>query len=223
MTALRPRLFLLLLPALLLLAVSPAQAQPAEQPSFTAEAISDSLFARMQGRSWPQECTLSRSELCCLHVLHYDLDGHVRRGELVCNVAIAADLLDIFRALYEARYPIGSLRLIDDFDADDNRSMAANNSSCFCYRRIAGSQRLSRHSLGLAVDINPLYNPWVRTVNGRTRVAPVEGTPYADRKAPFPCKLTATDLCTRLFLEHGFTWGGTWKNSKDYQHFEKSL
>lgn len=210
-----------LLLAAILLSVLPAQAQNDISSAFVSEEISDSLFARMQGRSYPEGCTVPRSDLRYLRVLHYDLDGEVQTGEMVCNKAIAADLLAIFRALYDAQYPIGEMRLIDDYDADDNRSMAANNTSCFCYRRIAGSKRLSKHSLGMAVDINPLYNPWVRTVNGRIVVAPVEATPYADRKAAFPCKLTQGDLCTHLFIQYGFRWGGNWKNSKDYQHFEK--
>ena len=212
----------LLLLVVVWMAVLPLAAQQSRlDEAFTASVIPDSVFVRMQGHSYPEGCTLPRTDLRYLRVLHYDLDGEVQMGEMVCNKAIADDLLTIFRALYDAGYPIGQMRLIDDYDADDNRSMAANNTSCFCYRRIAGSTRLSKHSLGMAVDINPLYNPWVRTVKGRIVVAPAEATPYADRKAIFPCKLTASDLCTHLFLQHGFHWGGFWKNSKDYQHFEK--
>ena len=189
--------------------------------SFAVHDIDSTVFARMQGRSYPADCTVPLSDLRYLQVLHYDLQGTVCRGEMVCHKDIASDLLAIFRALYEARYPIGQMRLIDDYDADDEQSMTANNTSCFCYRRIAGSARLSRHSMGMAVDINPLYNPWVHTVNGHTVVSPAAAAPYADRSGSFPCKLTADDLCTRLFLEHGFRWGGRWKSSKDYQHFEK--
>ena len=187
------------------------------QEGFAIDTISDALMQRMQGRSMPEGCTVSRHELRHITLLHYDLEGHVQKGELVCNRRIAADLLSIFRQLYQQRYPIGSVRLIDDFDADDERSMQANNTSCFCFRTVAGSAKLSKHAQGMAIDINPLFNPCVK---GR-RVQPANGTPYVDRRKAFKCKITTNDLCYRLFVAHGFRWGGAWNSLKDYQHFEK--
>ena len=114
------------------------------------------------------------------------------------------------------------MRLIDDYGADDARSMAANNTSCFCYRRVAGSTALSKHSRGMAVDVNPLYNPCVYVRSGR--VLPPEGRAYAhgrDRRKDIPGKIDATDLCYRLFVSRGFRWGGAWRILKDYHHFEK--
>ena len=176
----------------------------------------------MQGRSYPEGCTVARSELRYVRVLYYGFDGLEHTGELVCNEAIANDLLDIFRQLYEARYPIESIRLIDDFEGDDERSMRANNTSCFCYRKVNGTKRLSKHAQGLAIDINPLYNPCVRhLIDGRQRVEPTTARAYADRSRPFVHKIRRGDLCHRLFLRHGFRWGGDWRNPKDYQHFEK--
>lgn len=189
---------------------------------FVAEAISDSIFHCMQGNSYRDGCPVSRDSLCYLRVLHRDAIGTIRMGELVCHVAISEDLLQIFRALYEAAYPIERMRLIDLYAGDDERSMAANNTSGFNYRRIAGSQKLSSHSLGLAVDVNPLYNPYVRWRNdGSLMVSPQAGRPYANRSATFLYKIERDDLCHRLFRQHGFQWGGGWKRVKDYQHFEK--
>ncbi len=189
---------------------------------FRADTISDAVFSRMAGKSYPEGCPVSRGDLRILSILHYDADGRVKHGEMVCNKAIARDLLDIFRSLYEARYPIERMSLIDDYDADDERSMTANNTSCFCFRQIAGSKRLSKHAQGLAVDINPLYNPCVRKhKDGSTSVQPAVGTGYADRRRPSPYKVERGDLCYRLFVEHGFQWGGAWKSVKDYQHFER--
>jgi hypothetical protein len=100
--------------------------------------------------------------------------------------------------------------------------MTANNTSCFCYRKIAGSPRLSKHSLGLAIDINPLQNPCVkRRKDGTLFIQPQAGRQYANRQKNHPYKITKGDLCYRLFLAHGFSWGGNWRSSKDYQHFEK--
>ncbi len=189
---------------------------------FSVHEIPDSIWTRMLGRSYPLGCELQRSDLRYLELSYVDFEGQDHVGQMVCNKQIADDLLYIFRRLYEARYPIASMRLIDDFDADDSRSMAANNTSCFCYRHIAGSKTLSKHSRGMAVDVNPLYNPCVYVRSGR--VLPPEGKVYAhdrDRRKDIPGKLDATDLCYRLFHSRGFRWGGAWRTLKDYQHFEK--
>ena len=201
----------------LLLRLLPLQAQV-----FTAQDIPDSIWVRMQGRSYPQECGIARSELRYLELSHYDFNGEEHIGQMVCNRQIADDLLYIFRKLYETEYPIGRMRLIDDYDASDQLSMADNNTSCFCYRRIAGSKTLSKHSTGMAVDVNPLYNPCLYVRSGR--VLPPEGKPYArdrDRRKDIPGKIDTADLCYRLFLSRGFRWGGSWRSLKDYQHFEK--
>ena len=100
--------------------------------------------------------------------------------------------------------------------------MAANNTTCFNYRTVAGSSKLSAHSLGKAVDINPLYNPCVKTRHGHTTIQPARGKAYTDRNRKFNYKIDRQDLCYRLFRQHGFTWGGDWRSLKDYQHFEKT-
>lgn len=185
--------------------------------------IDDMVYARIKGKSYKEGCRIPLSELRYLTVLHYDGDGNVKRGELICNKAIAEDLLDIFQNLYNAKYAIERVALIDDYDADDAKSMAANNTSCFNYREVAGSKKLSNHALGRAIDINPLYNPMVKVTKGSTRVSPEEGRPYANRsKKEIPYKIDRTDLCYKEFIAHGFKWGGNWKSKKDYQHFEKA-
>ena len=189
---------------------------------FAVEGISDSLWARMQGVSVPEGAAIQRSELRHLRIRHVDFEGKEHNGELVCNASIADDLLDIFRQLYEARYPIASVRLIDDFGADDETSMRANNTSCFCWRNVAGSTKPSKHSLGIAIDINPLQNPCVRTKRDGTRVVqPSTAGRYVNRNRPFAGRITSSDLAYRLFTSHGFRWGGSWRSLKDYQHFEK--
>ena len=111
--------------------------------------------------------------------------------------------------------------LPDEYDADDEQQMRANNTSSFCYRVVAGSKTLSKHARGLAVDINTLYNPYVKKrADGSLYVQPSTARPYADRTKNFPCKIDKTDLCYRLFIEQGFKWGGSWRTVKDYQHFE---
>lgn len=184
--------------------------------------VSDAVFARMRGKSYKQNCTIARSSLRYLHLLHRNAEGRPQLGEMVCDAAIAADLVAIFRELYQKGYRIERMVLVDEYGADDERSMTANNTTCFNYRTITGSKRLSYHSRGRAVDINPLYNPMVRTHSDGTRsVSPKRGKRYADRSLDFRYKISRTDLCYRLFTARGFRWGGAWKQSKDYQHFEK--
>ena len=194
----------------------------ANAQTFTIDTISDAVFQRMQGKSYKKDCTVPRSELRYLRLSHYDSQGKEHVGELVCNKKISSDLKEIFKELYQQKYPIERMRLIDDYDADDERSMQANNTSCFNFRTIAGSKKLSKHSLGMAIDINPLYNPYVkRSKDGKLLVQPANARKYSDRSKRWNYKLEKGDLCYRLFIKHGFKWGGSWTNSKDYQHFER--
>lgn len=145
-------------------------------------------------------------------------------GELICNKGIAQDLIEIFYELYCNAYRIEQVHLIDEYGGDDIASMEDNNTSCFNYRPVEGTATLSKHALGLAIDINPLYNPYVAdNKDGGIRVSPETAKAYADRTAAFPYKIDEADICYRLFKEHGFTWGGNWKSLKDYQHFQKVL
>lgn len=184
---------------------------------FYVSKIDDEIFARIKGKSFKDDCTLPREDLRYLHVLHKDLEGNTHEGEMICNVYIAYDVLDIFMKLYDANYPIEKIRLVDEYDADDETSMRDNNSSSFNFRFISHTTKISKHGLGLAVDINTLYNPYV---NKKQEVEPATAGAYIDRTKDFPYKIDTHDLCYKLFTEHGFEWGGHWKNVKDYQHFE---
>lgn len=196
-----------------------AQETAAEDAFYITE-ITDDIFARMKGKSFKDDCTLPREDLRYLHVLHVDTEGNTHEGEMVVNYHIAEDVLEILKELYEAGYPIERMRLVDEYGADDETSMRDNNSSSFNFRFISHTTRVSKHGLGLAVDINTLYNPYTKVVDGKRIVEPATGEPYLDRDADFPYKITEDDLCCRLFLEHGFEWGGHWSDRKDYQHFE---
>lgn len=191
---------------------------------FQQQAVSESVFARIKGKSYKAHCPLPLTDLRYVKVLHCNAEGKPQLGELLCHKNIATDLVDIFKNLYKAHYRIERMILIDAYGADDERSMSANNTTCFNFRYVAGTQRLSNHSKGCAIDINPLYNPYVkRSKNGVLHVSPASARPYADRSKKFAYKIDTTDLCYREFIRHGFVWGGAWKRSKDYQHFEKKI
>ena len=189
--------------------------------NFFISEIPDVIFNKMYGKSYKADCTVSRSDLRYVHILHVGFDGQTHEGELVVNKQIADDVLDIFTELYKAGYQIEKVRLIDEYDADDNASMSDNNTSSFNFRFVPHTTKISKHGKGMAIDINTLYNPYTPRVNGKISVEPANATPYVDREQDFPHKIDHNDLCYKLFTEHGFTWGGDWINSKDYQHFEK--
>lgn len=188
---------------------------------FVCMEIPDSVFSFMKGRSYKEGSTVSRNDLRYLIVLHRNLEGQAVVGELVVNKKISADILEIMRELYEASYPIEQMRLVDYYEGNDEQSMAANNSSAFNWRTQTGSSaKISKHATGMAIDINPLYNPYYRFPYVNETVSP-GGDLYMDRMWEFPFKIDEDDDCYRIFTEHGFKWGGSWNSLRDYQHFEK--
>lgn len=213
------------------------------QEGFYYEPLSDEIKNRIRGISYPvskseassldilnpntlkddQSPAISYDDLYYLSVMHYDFNGNVQTGELICNKGIVKDLVEIFYELYLNEYQIEKIRLVDEYLGDDESSMEDNNTSCFNFRTVPNSNSMSKHALGCAIDINPFYNPYIVTnrAEGTTTVSPAGSDAYADRSASFEHKIDTDDLCYKLFKEHGFEWGGSWKNSKDYQHFQK--
>lgn len=216
------------------------------QDGFYYEPLNEEIKAKITGISYPVSSSeaaasavpvinileddvvpaVSYDDLRYLSVLYYDFNGEVQSGELICNKGIADDLMEIFYELYLNEYQIGKIRLVDEYQADDTASITDNNTSCFNYRVVDGTTSLSKHALGCAIDINPFYNPYVvfnKDGSGETYISPPGSEIYVDRTKDFPYKIDETDLCYKLFKEHGFTWGGNWNSCKDYQHFQKVL
>lgn len=194
---------------------------------FYYEPLSSELIDKITGCSYPvledgETIEISYEDLSYLVVQYVGFDYESHQGEIICNKAIAPDLVEIFYELYRNEYQIESIALIEEYNGDDLASCTANNTSCFNYRKAVGSNSLSKHALGLAIDINPFYNPYVTyNKDGSENVYPETAADYADRSKNFPYKIDENDLCYKLFKEHGFTWGGHWNSLKDYQHFQK--
>ncbi len=190
---------------------------------FTYKKISSTMKSKMRGKSYPKSgAGISFSELREVTVRYYNFSGKSKKGTLIVNKKIALKTAKIFYELYRIKYPIQRIRPVDVYNADDTRSMEANNTSAFNYRKIAGSTKLSMHSRGLAIDINPRINPCVR--NGK--VDPVNGKVYQKRSVK-KCKgkykkymIQRNDRVYKIFKKYGFKWGGDWHSLKDYQHFE---
>jgi hypothetical protein len=171
---------------------------------------------RMTGVSWRRGCPVGLGNLRLLSLSHWGFDGRVHRGRLVVHRDFAAGMLRTMRRLYRLRFPIRQMRLVDAYGADDRASMAADNTSAFNCRFVAGQPGTwSQHAYGRAIDINPVENPYV----SGDHVSPPAGKPYADRTKNEPGMIHDGDSTVRAFAEQGWEWGGNWSPAKDYQHF----
>lgn len=189
---------------------------------FTYQNLDEEVIRRIRGKSYKKGAKISFGELRYLKMRYVDFDGNVQDGEMIVNKKIAKKTLKVFYRLYKIAYPIQKMKLIDEYGADDEESMADNNTSAFNYRKVANSNKLSNHSLGLAIDINPRINPYITSYG----IAPANSKVYRVREVS-KCRgkykdymIHKGDRVYKIFKKYGFSWGGDWKHSKDYQHFE---
>lgn len=190
---------------------------------FSYQKLPGQVKKKIKGVSFHKNSYITYSDLRYVKVKYYNFNGKIKSGELIVNKKIAEKTVKIFYELFQIKYPIQRMRLIDDYQADDEKSMAANNTSSFNFRKVAGTNRLSKHAMGLAIDINPRINPYI---NSKGVLAPQNGKAYKERDVK-KCKgkyagymIQKNSQITKIFKKYGFSWGGDWKYSKDYQHFE---
>ena len=189
----------------------------------------DDVYLRIYGQSFVENNDIALQDLRYLKMLHVNFDGCYQVGEMIVNATVAQQVTEIFEALCENGYQIYSMYLIDDFwvgngtDSDTN-SIEYNNTSCFCYRAATGGSNISRHALGLAIDLNPQQNPDVSTgSDGSLHWSHENASDYVyDRSSSTPHVITESDYAYQLFTSYGWTWGGSWNNPRDYQHFQYS-
>ncbi|HVT62404.1 MAG TPA: M15 family metallopeptidase [Legionellaceae bacterium] len=180
--------------------------------------IPKSIANKMQQYSWHKECPVTLSQLAYVQVSYWGFDQKPHQGELIVHKELAEEVVTIFKSLFQHRFPIHSMRLIEHFQGNDALSMAANNTSAFnCRPVIDRPGEFSQHSYGRAIDINPLLNPYI---NGQN-ISPPEGNIYQNRHQFAPGKIVKDDFVFDLFIKHGWDWGGLWFDVQDYQHFEK--
>lgn len=198
--------------------VPPAGADDGYQASI--QTIDHATANAMVGVSWHPGCPVPISDLRRVELTHWGFDGIRHRGELIVHQDVARNVVDVFHTLYSMHFPIRAMLRVDRFGADDNASMAADNTSAFNCRPITGSARgFSVHSYGRAIDVNTLENPYVKG----NSVLPPAGQAFTDRAKIRPGMIRHGDRVWRAFTTHGFTWGGDWKSLKDYQHFEAPI
>ena len=186
-------------------------------PTFTAEPLPYHIIEFIRPYSFSGNPPFSYDFLTYLTITHVDFDGESRIGHMIVADEIGDEVLDIFREIYYSGFPIYSIRLIDYFYADDKLSLEANNSSAFNFRYIAGTNIISRHGFGMAIDINPIQNPYVRGDN----VLPEAGREYLDRDNVRPGMIVPGDAVYTAFTSRDWIWGGNWTMPWDLHHFER--
>lgn len=186
---------------------------------FRVEEISDAVFARMNGNSYGPDCTVPLDDLRYVRTLYVDAGGEKHAGELVVNASVAEEVRDIFRELYDKGFPIRQMRLVDDYGGSDEASCSDGNTSSFNYRNVPGTNVISNHSFGLAIDVNTFENPYY--IPEEEHLWPPEAAAYLDRSLDDPYMIHPGDVCYEAFVSRGWQWGGEWPTPKDYQHFEK--
>ena len=196
---------------------------------FTSSEIErgDEVFNRINGKSYRDNNDIALEDLRYLTIPYYNFEQQVILGEMIVNKDIEEDVRSIFKELFNNKYEINSMKLIDDYwqigsggNIADNNSIEANNTSCFCYRPVTGGESISNHGYGRAIDINPQQNPYVENGENSHRNA----DEYVNNRyvgEPHVIVASTEDICYSTFKKYGFTWGGNWTNPIDYQHFEK--
>ena len=189
-------------------------------PAFASTVSEIGTSVRRDMRSHDdQVCPVPLADLRHLTVTHVGFDGRAHRGEIVVNADVADDVAAVFAALYADRFPVERMLLIDEYAGDDDRSMAANNTSGYNCRRVSGSSSWSDHAYGRAIDINPVQNPYV--VGGEARppaAAPFVTVDRGEDAEPQPGVIQSGDVVRREFERIGWEWGGFYPEP-DFQHF----
>ena len=185
-------------------------------PPFTATV--HTVTAERLGLSWREGCPVGPDQLRLVRMTVLGFDGRAYRGELIVAADVVRDVVGTFAELYRDRFPIERMVTVEQYDADDDRSMEANNTSAFNCRAITGGTEWSNHSYGRAIDVNPVQNPYISSSGN---VYPPNGAPYVDRTRTDQGLIHADDSTVRAFERRGWDWGGYWDTPIDYQHFEK--
>jgi hypothetical protein len=195
------------------LAPVPSTVPPPPRFDASVAEIDDAVAARM-AHSWRPGCPVGLGQLRLLTLDHWGYDGTEHQGELVVHAAYADSMVEVFRRLFDARFPIERMVLVDVYGGDDHASTLANNTAAFNCRAVGNPSSWSEHAFGRAIDVNPLVNPYVLD----PRVHIPELAPYLDRGREARGMIRPGDVAVEAFASVGWRWGGTW-SAPDYQHF----
>ena len=173
----------------------------------------------MISSTWKPECPVGLDDLSYVTVTHWGFNHRVHTGHLVVHRDVAKHVVGLFKEMFSQKFPMQYVGLASDFGGDDERMMSQNVTSAFNCRPVTGREGVfSNHSYGIALDINPVQNPYVK---GST-VLPESGKEYVIRDKSRPGTITIDSFVYKAFRKQGWTWGGDWHSLKDYQHFENT-
>lgn len=156
------------------------------------------------------------SQLRRLELDYWGFDDQPHRGVLVVNARVATSASEIFAELFRQHFPIRRMEPIDVYGGDDEKSLDADNTAGFNCRKVVGGSGWSKHAYGLAIDVDPIENPYVEHGN----VHPQAGRDFVDRSKVRPGMAVDDGLLVKTFAAHGWFWGGRWTSTPDYQHFQ---
>jgi hypothetical protein len=181
-------------------------------------AIDSELCDDMKARHVLSDGPVSCDRLSLVKFRYLDFDGEFQDGEIVVLDAVASHVLNIFNTLRRNEFPIAKVKLMNDYDGSDDASMDDDNTSAFNDRKISGGGSVSLHAYGLAIDINPIENPYIKGNSGGVTISPKAGAAYVNRAVK---RQGMTEAVVDIFAENGFfIWGGSWDEAIDYQHFQ---
>ena len=168
--------------------------------------------------SWTEQCPVTLDQLAYVTVSHFGFDGRFHTGELLVNAEVAEGIVGVFRTLHESRFPIEQMRVIRAEEIDAPPTGDWNDTTSFVCRPAVGSRSWSQHAYGLAVDINPFHNPYLKG----DLVLPELASAYVARDEVRPGMIGSDSVVVEAFADIGWPWGGNWNTLKDWMHFSRS-
>lgn len=190
---------------------------PPESEQFVAtiDPVPETVLPRS---SWREGCPVALGDLVYITVSHYGFDEEFHTGEMIVHAGFAEEIVEIFRQLHEARFPIEQMRLVSAEELGAHPTGDGNLTTGFVCRNAVGSDSWSMHAYGLAVNINPFHNPYYKN----DLVRPELASAYLDREDARPGMIIEDDPVVRAFAEIGWPWGGNWNTLKDWMHFSEN-
>ena len=192
---------------------------PAGAPFRSSSAPIDDAMAARMGSTWQPGCPVPLSDLRHVTLSFWGFDDRAHTGELVVKATVADDVRAVFRKLFDARFPLEEVRVVEPADLEAEPTGDGNTTAAFVCRPVRGSTTtFSAHSYGLAIDINPFQNPYEKAAS----VLPELASAYLDRSWARPGMIKKGDVVTKAFASIGWAWGGTWTTAKDTMHFSEN-
>jgi len=196
----------------------PDQLDPLPGRGFASRVDTPAPAEVLARSTWRRGCPVATSDLSWVRVSFWGFDDRGHTGELLVNTSVADDVVTVFRRLYAARFPVEEMRITRRDELDAPPTGDGNNTGAFACRSTTGGSSYSQHAYGLAIDINPFQNPYLKA----DLVLPELASSYLDRDWVRPGVIRPDDAVVRAFAAIAWRWGGEWRTLKDYQHFSQN-